>query len=54
MYNLGKCKYAVCYHDGIKQHQDKSRFFDIAAFKNKVKLNKFIDNLKSNGYEVMD
>ena len=35
MYNVGKVKYLVKYHDGKKKHEDNSRFFDIAIFKNK-------------------
>jgi hypothetical protein len=51
MYNVGKCKYVVNHHDGIKKHPDGSEFFDIAIFSNKVKLNKFIQSLVSKGYK---
>ena len=27
--NIGKCKYIINFHDGIKTHQDGSVFFDI-------------------------
>ena len=51
MRNIGKAKYVVNYHDGIKQHKDGSEFFDIAIFSNKQKLNTFINTLKSQGYK---
>jgi len=51
MYNVGKCKYLVSYHDGSSTHKDGSRFYDIATFKNKVKLNNFIEELNNNGYK---
>jgi len=49
-YNIGKCKYLVSFHDGIKTHKDGSAFHDIAIFKNKINLNKFIKELKTEGY----
>ena len=50
MYNIGRAKYVVNSHDGIKTHRDGSRFFDAAIFKNKKKLNLYIKSLKENGY----
>ena len=35
MYNVGKAKYVVNYHNGIKKHKDDSPFYDIGIFKNK-------------------
>jgi len=49
-YNIGKCKYVVNHHDGIKTHTDGSKFFDIAIFKNKIALNKFVTDLTKVGY----
>ena len=49
-FRVGNAKYLVSFHDGIKTHKDGSRFYDIAIFKNKVKLNNFIKELKSQGY----
>jgi hypothetical protein len=49
-YRIGHAKYLVNFHDGIKKHPDGSDFFDIAIFKNKKKLQDFIDNLQNNGY----
>ena len=46
-YNIGKCKYVVSYSYGDKKHKDGSEFFDIAIFKSKVKMNKFITKLQS-------
>jgi len=50
MSNIGRAKYLVNYHDGIKKHNDGSDFFDIEIFKNKKKLNAFIVGLVNNGY----
>jgi hypothetical protein len=50
-YNIGKVKYHVSYHDGIKKHPDGSAFFDAANFKNKKKLGLFIKELKQLGYK---
>jgi hypothetical protein len=51
MQNVGTAKYVVNYHDGEKTHKDGSRFFDIAIFSNKKKLNKFIKDLLKSGYK---
>jgi len=48
--NIGKCKYLVSYYDGIKIHNDGSAFYDVAIFKNKKSLGKFISELISSGY----
>ena len=50
MTNIGRAKYVVNYHDGIKKHNDGSDFFDMAIFKNKKKLNAFINDLYRDGY----
>lgn len=47
MYNVGKAKYVVSYHDGVKKHKDGSKFFDIAIFKNKKKMKEFINKLST-------
>lgn len=52
--NIGKAKYIVNYHDGQKKHQDGSDFFDIAIFKNKKKLQRFVDSLRTQGYSCTD
>lgn len=50
MSNVGHAKYVVNYHNGIKKHSDGSDFFDIAIFKNKKKLQNFLDELSRDGY----
>ena len=50
MDNVGKCKYVVNHHNGVKAHHDGSPFFDIAIFKNKKKRDKFCKELKGQGY----
>jgi len=49
-YNVGKCKYLVSFHNGVKTHKDGSKFFDIDTFSNKVKFNAFVKSLKADGY----
>jgi hypothetical protein len=49
-YGISKAKYLVNFHNGISKHNDGSEFFDIKIFKNKKLLNKFINNLTSEGY----
>ena len=49
--NIGRCKYVVNYHDGLKQHADGSAFFDIAIFSNKRKMTAFVSGLKKQGYK---
>jgi len=48
--NIGKAKYVVNFHNGVKQHKDGSEFFDVAIFKNRKKLIKFTANLVKNNY----
>lgn len=50
--NVGKAKYLVSYHDGVKKHKDGSDFFDIAIFKNKPMLHKFTSKLVNDGYSL--
>ncbi len=49
-YGIGKAKYVVNFHDGIKKHVDGSEFFDIRIFKNKKSLTSFITELILDGY----
>lgn len=49
-HNIGRAKYVVNHHDGVKQHRDGSRFFDIAIFSNKRKKNRFVGALRRQGY----
>jgi len=49
-YGIGSLKYCVFTHNGLKFHNDGSRFFDINIFKNKKKYNDHIKNLLNDGY----
>lgn len=51
MYNVGKCKYLVSFHNGVSKHKDGSNFYDIRIFRNKVKMNAFIKELVKDGYK---
>lgn len=42
MFGVGKAKYVVNYHDGVKKYNDGSRFYDTILFSNKLKMNKFM------------
>ena len=50
MTGVGKAKYLVSFHDGVKKHADGSDFFDVKIFKNKKRLNSFIKELLSQEY----
>ena len=51
--NIGKAKYTISYCDGIQKHNDGSDFFGIRIFKNKIKLNEFIQSLFNQGYKLI-
>lgn len=51
MQNVGRARYLVNYHDGVKTHNDGSLFFDIAIFSNKVKKDRFVIGLRQQGYK---
>ena len=48
--NIGKAKYVVNYHDGVKTHPDGSPFVDIHITHNKPDLEKFKKELRQKGY----
>lgn len=50
MYNVGKSKYVINYHDGVKKHADGSDFYDISIFKSKKKMEEFKKSLIKKGY----
>ena len=50
MYNVGKSKFVVNYHDRQKNHRDGSDFFDVAIFNNKRKFEAFVRGLCNKGY----
>jgi hypothetical protein len=49
--NIGKSRYVISFHDGIKTHKDGSPFFDIHIESNKRGAHKFMKALKSEGYK---
>ena len=51
MFSIGRAKYVVNYHDGIKTHGDGSPFYDMSIFKNKTDLNDFVSQLDGEGYK---
>jgi len=48
--NIGKAKYVVNFHDGVKRHKDGSNFFDVVIFRNKKSLTAYLSQLKKEGY----
>ncbi len=50
MQDVGKSKYVVNYHDGVKVHRDGSPFFDIAIFSSRDKKDRFVRKLESLGF----
>ena len=50
-YDIGKAKYVVNFHDGIKKHNDGSEFFDIRLFKSHKRMIHFAEKLRMEGYE---
>ena len=51
MKNIGKTRYLINYHNGIKHYSDGSKFYDIAILHNKKELALFVNNLKNSGYK---
>jgi hypothetical protein len=49
-YGIGKAKYVVNFHNGIKKHKDGSSFYDIKIFNNKKDMEKFTNSLLKRGY----
>ena len=49
-YGVGKSKYVVNYHDGVKKHKDGSDFFDVQIFKNQKDLEAFKKALLQKGF----
>jgi hypothetical protein len=50
MHNVGRAKYVVNFHDGVKTHEDGSPFFDIRLFSNCRKKDRFVRDLQRQGY----
>jgi len=51
MYNVGRAKYVINYHDGIDTHSDGSPFFGIRLFSNKRLFEKAQKDLIKQGYK---
>ena len=49
-HNIGKAKYTVSFHDGLKTHDDGSQFRDMRIFSNAEVMRKFIQKLEHDGY----
>lgn len=49
-HGIGRSKYVINYHDGIKCHDDGSPFFDVRTFTNQEKANIFYKQLADAGY----
>ena len=47
---IGKSKYTISYHDGVKKHKDGSDFFDIQIFKNQKDVDAFRKALLQKGF----
>ena len=48
---VGRYKYTVSNHDGIKTHKDGSPFFDLSIFSNKRARDAFVRELRQQGYK---
>jgi len=48
---IGRSKYVVNFHDGVKTHKDDSPFYDIKIFRNKQKAQAFMKALSKKGYK---
>lgn len=48
--NIGKAKHVVNFHDGDKNHDDGSPFYDIRIFTSKRKMGLFVSQLRKAGY----
>jgi hypothetical protein len=48
---IGTAKYTISYHNGTDKHKDGSPFYGIALFKNKKRLDRFVNQLTEEGYE---
>lgn len=50
MQNVGKARYVVNMHDGVQTHRDGSPFYGTAIFNNKRLKNRYVRELKRQGY----
>lgn len=47
---IGKARYVINFHDGIKCHKDGSAFFDVVVFRNKKSRALYLSELHKLGY----
>jgi len=50
-HGIGKSKYVVNFHNGLKQHKDGSDFYDVRIFTNKKDLKRFETKLLQESYK---
>ena len=48
--NIGEARHVVNFYDGIKKHSDGSNFWDVRIFSNMRARDKFIAQLKAQGF----
>ena len=48
--NIGRARYTLSCHDGVKTHKDGSAFWDIEIFSSKIKLAARIKQRTAEGY----
>lgn len=49
--NVGRAKYLVSFHDGVKTHNDGSAFYDVRIFTSQRRQQAFIQRLITEGYQ---
>lgn len=49
-HNVGKARYTVSSHDGVKTHKDGSPFYDIEVFGSRKGRDAYVDSLHKQGY----
>lgn len=50
MFNVGKSRYSINFHNGNSTHRDGSPFFDLRIFSNRRKAEAFVKSLERDGY----
>lgn len=47
---IGRARHCVSFHDGVKTHNDGSRFYDMKICGNKRNRDRFLAQLRREGY----
>ena len=47
---IGRARHCVSFHDGVKTHNDGSAFYDMRICGNKRKRDRFLRELRREGY----